>query len=455
MPNQWRQILMQLVRPEEPDAVLLHRFADGRDAEAFAELVRRYEGLVWSQCRHLLGRDADADDAFQATFLALIRSANKIRVADHLGPWLHGVAYRVCCNARRAAAKRAQREAHAAVAEASQPVADGAWEQTLAAVHEEVHRLPESYRVAFVLCYLQGKSTTAAAADLGLKIGTFSARLSRAKQAVLDGLAKRGFANAAAIATLAGVTVSAPPALANRVVQFAVSSATIPSNLFDLTQGVTTVGISKLKYAAASLIVAASLLTGTVGLWSANAQGPGAGIPGSPPPGGAAPGTGAPMGPGGLAPPGSGSGPMGGAGSPDPDAGSASPAPPRPSPIQFEYKTIDVSGDTESTEKSLNRFGADGWELVNVTAFQSAIGEQRTAYLKWRTNVATSFNPLSRGAPSIGGASGRDQWGLEDRVAFRVPVVEMAVLPSHFSRRTRPSNPSRQNISSPQKGRST
>src|SRR6185295_19869105 len=59
--TEWRRILKQLTRPEEPDAVLLRRFIELRDAEAFAELVRRYDALVWSQCRHLLGCEADAD----------------------------------------------------------------------------------------------------------------------------------------------------------------------------------------------------------------------------------------------------------------------------------------------------------------------------------------------------------------------------------------------------------
>ena len=221
MRTEWRRILKELARPEEPDAVLLRRFIERLDAEAFAELVRRYDGLVWSQCRHLLGRDADADDAFQATFLVLIRSAKKIRRSKHLGPWLHGVAYRVCLNARRAAAKRARREQNAAMLSRSTR-ADTAWDETLAAVHEEVNRLPEMLRTPFVLCCLQGKSTSAAAADLGLKLGTFSARLSRAKKAVLDALAKRGCASVAAVAAMAGVSVSAPPALANRVVDLAI-----------------------------------------------------------------------------------------------------------------------------------------------------------------------------------------------------------------------------------------
>lgn len=280
-----RQILDHASRSEESDADLLRRFADLRDGEAFGQLVRRYGGLVWGQCRNLVANEADADDAFQATFLVLAKSARTIRTADRLGPWLHGVAYRVCQNARRETARRARREQAAAAPEASRPVADSAWDALLAAVYEELHALPEKLRTAFVLCYLEGKGTTEAAQQLGLKLGTFSARLTRAREQLLARLAARGLAvGVGVLVALGGTAVQAAPALVQRAVAVALAQ-TVPAVLLTLTNGVLMMmGVTKLKVAA--LLLVGALACG--GLWSLQAQPPGGGASGSGafPPGG-------------------------------------------------------------------------------------------------------------------------------------------------------------------------
>ena len=120
------------------DGELLRRFAGGDDG-AFAELVRRHGRLVWAVCRHLTGSDADADDAFQATFLVLLQNAGKVRDAGRLSAWLHGVAYKVCAKARRprSGGRPASRPRPSSERNGS-AVPDSAWDRALAAVHEEV-----------------------------------------------------------------------------------------------------------------------------------------------------------------------------------------------------------------------------------------------------------------------------------------------------------------------------
>jgi hypothetical protein len=188
----------------------------------------------------------------------------------------------VCQNARRHAARRARREQAAAAPEASRPVADSAWDALLAAVHEELHALPDKLRVAFVLCYLEGKGTTEAAQQLGVKLGTFSARLTRAREQLLARLAARGLAaGAGVLAAMSGGAAHAAPALVQRAVAV-VLAKTVPAVILSLTNGVLFMGIAKLK-AAALVLVAGALAFG--GLWSIQAQPPGGGTGFTPPAG--------------------------------------------------------------------------------------------------------------------------------------------------------------------------
>lgn len=268
--------VVRLLMAEVPDADLLERYALQRDDDAFAQLVTRYSRLVWGQCRNLLPNDADADDAFQATFLTLARSVKSIRPSAPLGPWLHGVAFRVCKNAQRANSRRAKREKASAQPEANRPVADSTWEEAFAAMAEEVQKLPESQRLAFVLCCIEGRASTEVAASLGQKLGTFSARLTRAKQTMLDRLAKRGFG--AGVLALGGVTGSvalAPAALIARTLTLLPPGVAVPSSVLTLTYGVTGMMI-RFKLLAAGVLVASGIgmSVGTGWYGSATAQVP-------------------------------------------------------------------------------------------------------------------------------------------------------------------------------------
>jgi RNA polymerase sigma factor (sigma-70 family) len=261
-----------------PDPDLVRRFAAGRDPAAFAVLVRRHGPLVWGVCRNLLPADADAEDAFQATFLALVRSAAGIRRTESLAGWLHGVAYRVALKARRAAARRKKREVVAAVPEPTSPVPDAAWDELQAAVHEEVCKLPDKLRLPFVLCGLQGRPQKEAAEVLGWKVGTVSGRLTEARRRLLDRLARRGVPVGVAVgaAVLGGVAgrAAVPFTFSAKVLSLSGSPAGVSQTVLSLARGVTPMYLTRTKLLAAGLVLVGVLTTGVGVLSKADAQAP-------------------------------------------------------------------------------------------------------------------------------------------------------------------------------------
>lgn len=137
------------------DAGLLSRYVATRDDAAFELLVWRHAGLVFGVCRRVLGDSHAAEDAFQATFLALARKAGAIRRGESLGGWLHRVARRIASRARTSTARRTVVERRAAIGIAVTADQCGLGD-VRAVVDEEVDRLPERLRGAVVLCYLEG-----------------------------------------------------------------------------------------------------------------------------------------------------------------------------------------------------------------------------------------------------------------------------------------------------------
>jgi RNA polymerase sigma factor (sigma-70 family) len=174
------------------DAELLELFLEYRDETAFATLVQRHGPMVMGVCRRLLRDPGDAEDAFQATFLVLVRKAFALTGQASLAPWLHGVAQRTALKARSLAARRAawQEPLHIEPPAKVVPTTD-AWEWQVL-LEQEVQRLPDKYRVPVVLCYLAGQSKRAAAAHLGLPEGTVSSRLARARETLHRRLSRRG-----------------------------------------------------------------------------------------------------------------------------------------------------------------------------------------------------------------------------------------------------------------------
>ena len=371
------------------DADLLRRFAGGRAGpggpsaereEAFAALVRRHGPMVWGVCRNVLGAEADAEDAFQATFLALVRSAARVRDPAAVGAWLHGAAVRVCWRAKRAAARRKRREEAAAAPEAA-PAADGTgWAELHAAVHEEVARLPARERAVFVLCGLEGARQPDAAARLGLKLNTVSGLLARARRRLLDQLARRGLAPAVA-ATAAGLGTTAPAAvpdvLINGVLSLAAGPAGPSAAVLELARGAMEGAMTRTRLLAAAVLLAGAVGAGTGAavLSTAGAQPPGGfpgggGDPAAAPP--AAPGPGGARGPaGGEGGAGMMSGMMGAmGGSGGGGAGHIGP--------QWEYTTF-IRETGNDWVRGLAALGDDGWEVVCVTRYLNLTGSPQQA----------------------------------------------------------------------------
>ena len=248
------------------DAQLLVRYARHGDEAAFAALVRRHGPLVWGVCARVLGRGPDAEDAFQATFLVLVRKAGALRGPDALGPWLYGVASRVARKARAAGARRQGREkALAEDVPAAEAPGDVVWRDLRPVLDEEVGRLPEKYRTAVVLCYLEGLSDAEAARRLACPRGTVHSRLARARQQLQRRLSRRGVGLPTGLlaAALAAHTTpaAAPAALVESAVQSSLSfgrsgaSAALTASAVALAQGVLrSMLISKLKLAVAVLL---------------------------------------------------------------------------------------------------------------------------------------------------------------------------------------------------------
>jgi RNA polymerase sigma factor (sigma-70 family) len=180
------------------DAELLERFNGTKSPvsdQAFEVLVERHGPMVLGVCRHILRRPQDADDAFQATFLVLVRKARSIRVGTSLAPWLYAVAHRTALRARARSSHHGLPDAQVPDATSLPPASEAMLRDVRSMLHDELNRLPEKYRTPIVLCHLEGKSHEEAARMLAWPVGTVSGRLSRGRQLLKDRLERRGLAS--------------------------------------------------------------------------------------------------------------------------------------------------------------------------------------------------------------------------------------------------------------------
>jgi RNA polymerase sigma factor (sigma-70 family) len=184
------------------DGELLEQFTSERDQTAFATLVRRHGPMVLSVCRRMLHNAADADDAFQATFLILARKAASIGKRQALAAWLHQVAYRVALRTRAAAAQRRKHEEKPTGRLGDDPLAAITGRELLTVLDEELQALPVPSRGPLILCYLEERTRDEAARQLGLTLATLKRRLERGRAQLRRRLERRGLALAATLLTL-------------------------------------------------------------------------------------------------------------------------------------------------------------------------------------------------------------------------------------------------------------
>ena len=252
------------------DRQLLERFLSGREEAAFEALVRRHGPMVLGVCRRILAHHHDAEDAFQATFLVLVRKASSILARDTVGNWLYGVAYRTAQKARTAAARRRVKEKQMSRPEALE---EDVWQELRPMLDQELNRLPDKYRAPVVLCDLEGNTRKEAAQRLGWPEGTLSGRLSRARVLLAKRLTRRGLTlsgGAVAVALSYNAAWACLPApLLTSTVQAAslvaaghVAAGAISAPVVALTEGVLkAMFVTKLK-----IVTSIALAVGVLGI---------------------------------------------------------------------------------------------------------------------------------------------------------------------------------------------
>jgi RNA polymerase sigma factor (sigma-70 family) len=260
------------------DGQLLGCFVEQRDDAAFAALVRRHGPMVWGVCRRLLDPH-DAEDAFQATFLVLVRKAASVVPRERLANWLYGVAHQAALAARRSALRRRARERQVTVMPEPAVTEQDLWRDLQPLLDLELSRLPDAYREVVVLSDLEGKTRREVAHQLGLPEGTVGSRLARARALLAKRLTQRGLAlSGGVLAALlsqkvasAGVptsvvssTIKAASLLAaGRTAATGVISVTVAALAESVLK---TMLITKLKVATALLLAVVLAAAGAAGL---------------------------------------------------------------------------------------------------------------------------------------------------------------------------------------------
>lgn len=264
----FRHLRTTVLLSDGTDGELLERFIAGRDDAAFAALVRRHGPMVWGVCRRVLAGHQDTEDAFQATFVVLLRKAASVVPREMVGNWLYGVAHQTALNVRASEARRRTRER--TVTQMPEPAdrEQDCWRDLKPVLDQELSRLPNKYRAAIALCDLGGKTRKEVSQQLGVPEGTLSGWLTRGRAMLAKRLARHGLTVSCAALAMAlpraELSAGVPAAVVSSTIHAArllaagqgTATAVISAKVAALTEGVIrTMLWTKVKFASAALLV--------------------------------------------------------------------------------------------------------------------------------------------------------------------------------------------------------
>jgi RNA polymerase sigma factor (sigma-70 family) len=232
---------------EHTDANLLESYLAKGDDTAFETLVRRHGPMVLGVCCRVLGNVHDTADAFQATFLVLVRKAPSLLNRELVGNWLHGVAYRTALRARSELRRRQARMLQVDPMPEPKTTPQEPCADLLEILDREIARLPNKYRIPVILFELEGRSRKDVARQLKLPLGTLASRLASARKILTRRLARHAPDSATdSLATLFGLAaLSVPRELLEATVLSArairngtLAAGAVSAEVVSLTEGV-------------------------------------------------------------------------------------------------------------------------------------------------------------------------------------------------------------------------
>ncbi len=272
--NPIRQI-RKLVHREWPasDGQLLNSYLVHGDHSAFEVLVKRHGSMVLGVCQRILQNRHDVEDAFQATFLVLVRKAASITKRDLVGNWLYGVAFRAALKMKRAKTTRQMKERQAgrrSPCEAHDPIVS---KQLFFWLDHELENLAEKYRAPLVLCDLEGMTRNDAAKKLGWSLGSLNWRLAKARSLVADGLKRHGLHISIGALTAffqQAAQARVPASLLTATVKLngaGAGNAAVSTTVASITDGVVkAMVLGKLKIAVMMVLMLGALAIGVGGI---------------------------------------------------------------------------------------------------------------------------------------------------------------------------------------------